>query len=103
MKAVSDRVILIPEKPSENIGGVIIPETSLEKPHKGIVVSVGMDCKEIKEGDNVLFLKGHGLSFQEGDNELLVIKESDILGKFSETELTDDICKLVRIYGKMKL
>jgi chaperonin GroES len=103
MKAVSDRLIVAPEKPKANIGGVIIPENLIEKPMRGVVVSAGSDCRGVKTGDEILFLKGHGLVFNEGGNELLVLREADVLGVFSETELTDDICKLIRIHKKMKL
>lgn len=82
MKAVSDRIILVPEKPKDNIGGVIIPDNLIGKPEKGIVFSVGIDCREVKQGDEILFLRGHGFAFTDEGEERLVITEKDVLGIF---------------------
>ena len=79
IKTVSDRIILIPQKPADNIGGVLIPDASKLKPAKGIVTSVGPDCREVKEGYEILFLEGHGVAHQEGETEYLIIKEQDVL------------------------
>lgn len=83
MQAVSDRIILIPEKPKDNIGGVILPDNLIGKPEKGIVISVGIDCREVKSGDEILFLRGHGFAFTEENEERVVITEKDVLGIFT--------------------
>jgi chaperonin GroES len=70
-------------------GGIIIPETAQEKPHEGEVMSVGPGAiddsgkrvvPEVKVGDMVLFGKWSGTEVKVDGNELLIMKESDIMG-----------------------
>jgi chaperonin GroES len=70
-------------------GGIIIPETAKEKPQEGEVVSVGPGARneqgqivalDVKAGDRVLFGKWSGTEVKIGGEELLVMKESDIIG-----------------------
>lgn len=92
MQAVSDRIILVPEKPKDNIGGVILPDNLIGKPEKGIVISVGIDCREVKAGDEILFLRGHGFAFTEQNTreEMLVITEKDVLGIFTNKKVNQN-------------
>ncbi len=75
----------------ENVtsGGIIIPDTAKEKPMKGKVVAVGSGMRdekgtliplEIKVGDVVLFAKWAGTEIKLDGEEILVMKESDIIG-----------------------
>lgn len=80
IKAVSDRVILIPEPVKDQINGIYIPDTSLKKPQRGHVVSVGPDCREVKIGYEVTFLCGHGVLIEDEGIEKLIITEKDVLG-----------------------
>ena len=70
-------------------GGIIIPDTAKEKPQEGEVVSVGPGARneqgqivalDVKAGDRVLFGKWSGTEVKIGGEELLVMKESDIIG-----------------------
>ena len=71
-------------------GGIIIPETAQEKPQEGEIVSVGpgvLDEKtgkrtplEVKAGDRVLFGKWSGTEVKLDGEELLIMKESDVMG-----------------------
>ena len=85
IKAIGDRIVLIPEPIQDNIGGIYIPDTSLKKPMRGKVVSVGEDCKEVKVGYEVIFLEGHGVTvdgfliIREGTNG----RDGDVLGYYT--------------------
>jgi chaperonin GroES len=70
-------------------GGIIIPETAKEKPQEGEVVSVGPGARDeagklvpldVKAGDRVLFGKWSGTEVKIDGQDLLIMKESDILG-----------------------
>src|ERR671939_1780104 len=70
-------------------GGIIIPDTAKEKPQEGEVLAVGpgtlndrgeLRPLDVKAGDRVLFGKWSGTEVRLGGEELLIIKESDILG-----------------------
>ena len=70
-------------------GGIIIPDTAKEKPQEGEVVSVGTGTRaddgkvtplDVKAGDRILFGKWSGTEVKVDGEELLIMKESDILG-----------------------
>jgi len=70
-------------------GGIIIPDTAKEKPQEGEVVAVGEGARseagdrqplDVKPGDRVLFGKWSGSEVKIDDEDLLIMKESDILG-----------------------
>lgn len=70
-------------------GGIIIPETAKEKPMEGEVLAVGSGVRneqgqvvplDVKAGDRVLFGKWSGTEVKIGGEDLLIMKESDILG-----------------------
>ena len=70
-------------------GGIIIPDTAKEKPQEGEIVSVGTGSKaedgkvtplDVKAGDRVLFGKWSGTEVKVDGEDLLIMKESDILG-----------------------
>ena len=83
-------------------GGIIIPDTAQEKPSEGQVVSVGSggrteDGKEIamdvKAGDRVLFGKWSGTEVTIDGEELLIMKESDIMGVIEVTKKSKKTAK----------
>jgi len=84
VKPLHDRVFVRPE-PLEEItsGGIIIPDTAKEKPQRGIIVAVGPGKKDepvtVKGGDTVLYGKYAGTEIQLGGEDLLIMRESDIL------------------------
>ncbi|MCE9507708.1 MAG: co-chaperone GroES [Alphaproteobacteria bacterium] len=89
-KPLHDRVLLRRlESESKTAGGIIIPDTAKEKPAQAEVVSVGTGVRDdsgklvplaVKEGDVVLFSKWSGSEVTIDGEELLVVKESDIMG-----------------------
>ncbi|HRE52843.1 MAG TPA: co-chaperone GroES [Flavitalea sp.] len=79
-----DRVIVKPAKAEEKTaGGIIIPDTAKEKPQRGTVVAAGPGKKDepttVKTGDVVLYGKYSGTEIQIGGDDLLIMRESDIL------------------------
>jgi len=64
-------------------GGIIIPDTAKEKPQRGVVVAVGTGKKDepmtVKVGDNVLYGKYAGTEIQIEGQDLLIMRESDLL------------------------
>ncbi|MCK4945695.1 MAG: co-chaperone GroES [Alphaproteobacteria bacterium] len=89
-RPLHDRVLLRRlESESKTAGGIIIPDTVKEKPAEAEVVSVGTGIRDesgklvalaVKEGDLVLFSKWSGSEVTINGEELLVVKESDIMG-----------------------
>lgn len=90
IKPLHDRV-LVKRLEEETItpGGIIIPDSAKEKPTKGKVLAVGAGARDesgklipldVKEGDTVLFAKWGGTEVKVDGEELLIMKESDILG-----------------------
>ena len=70
-------------------GGIIIPDSAKEKPSEGQVIAVGPGARDeagkivpldVKKGDRILFGKWSGTEVKIGDDELLIMKESDIMG-----------------------
>jgi chaperonin GroES len=77
------------ESDEKTPGGLIIPETAKEKPQEGEVVSVGAGAKgdagariamDVKAGDKILFGKWSGSEIKIDGEDLMIMKESDILG-----------------------
>jgi chaperonin GroES len=90
IKPLEDRVVIMPSEDSETMrGGLYIPDTAKEKPTQGEVIAVGpgrMDKgtrvpMELSVGDKVIYGKYSGTPFQLGDDEVIIIKASDILAK----------------------
>ena len=88
-----DRVVVKRlEEDTKTKGGIIIPDTAAEKPQRGKVVAVGpggrgedgkLQPMEVKAGDKVLFGKWSGTEVKIDGDELLIMKESDIMGILS--------------------
>ena len=88
-----DRVVVRRlESEEKTAGGLIIPDSAKEKPAEGEVVSVGAGARDesgkrismdIKAGDKVLFGKWSGTEVKIDDEDMLIMKESDILGILS--------------------
>lgn len=89
-RPLHDRVLLERlEEDSKTLGGIIIPDSAKEKPMKGKVLAVGSGILseggkvvplDVKAGDVVLFSKWSGTEVTIDGKELLVMKESDIMG-----------------------
>ena len=89
-RPLHDRVVIRRiEQEARSAGGVIIPDTVKEKPMEGEVVAVGSGTRsedgtltplDVKAGDRILFGKWSGTEVKMDGEELLIMKESDILG-----------------------
>lgn len=89
-RPLGDRVVVRRVKEDQKSpGGIIIPDTVQEKPQEGVIVAVGpgaLDDKgkriapEVKTGDQVLFGKWSGTEVKLDNEDLLIMKESDIMG-----------------------
>ncbi len=90
IQPLEDRVVIMPNDDVEEMrGGLYIPDTAKEKPTQGEVIAVGPGRVEegnrvpmdISVGDKVIYGKYSGTQFQLGDDEVIIIKASDILAK----------------------
>ncbi len=89
-KPLHDRVLVRRiEEDTKTKGGIIIPDTAKEKPQQGEVIAIGSGSKsedgkvtplDVKAGDTILFGKWSGSEVTIDGEELLIMKESDILG-----------------------
>ena len=90
IRPLQDRVIVKRlEEEQKTAGGIIIPDTAKEKPQKGEIISAGPGKKgddgklvplDVKAGDKVLFSKYAGTEIKVEGEELLIMREDDIMG-----------------------
>ncbi len=93
-RPLHDRVVVRRiEAEEKSAGGIIIPDTAKEKPSEGEVIAVGPGGRDesgklipidVREGDRVLFGKWSGTEVKIDGQELLIMKESDIMGIITE-------------------
>jgi chaperonin GroES len=93
IEPLGDRVVIKPTAKEEvSKGGIILPDTAKEKPQEGKIVAVGPGrvtedgkriAMEVKKGDKVIYSKYAGTEFKLGDDELIIMREGDILAKKS--------------------
>ena len=89
-RPLHDRVVVRRiEEDTKTSGGIIIPDTAKEKPQQGEVLAVGpgkrdetgkLVALDVREGDQILFGKWSGTEVKSDGEELLIMKESDVLG-----------------------
>ena len=89
-RPLHDRVVVKRlEQETKSAGGIIIPDTAAEKPQQGEITAVGPGARDesgklvpldVKKGDRVLFGKWSGTEVKIDGHELLIMKESDIMG-----------------------
>jgi len=89
-RPLHDRVVIRRvEAEEKTLGGIIIPDTAKEKPMEGEVVAVGPGARgedgkiqplDVKSGDRVLFGKWSGTEVKLDNEDLIIMKESDIMG-----------------------
>jgi len=94
-RPLHDRVVVKRvEQEEKTAGGIIIPDTAKEKPMEGEVVAVGPGARnekgelvalDVKAGDRILFGKWSGTEVKIDGQELLIMKESDIMGIIEKT------------------
>ena len=91
LQPLGDRVVVKPI-PKEDVtkGGIVLPDTVKEKPQEGKVLAVGPGkmtddgkriAMDVKVGDVVIYAKYGGSEIKEDDEELIILRESDILAK----------------------
>ena len=95
-RPLHDRVVIRRvEEDTKTAGGIIIPDTAKEKPSQGEVVAVGPGARnekgeivalDVKAGDTVLFGKWSGTEVKIDGEDLLIMKESDIMGVLEKTK-----------------
>ena len=91
LKPLGDRLIVKPSDEEETTAsGIVLPDTAKEKPQKGKVIAVGDGVVnedgsrrplDVSEGDEVLYSKYGGTEVTVEDEDLLVLRESDVLAK----------------------
>lgn len=91
LQPLDDRIVVRPIKKEEMTkGGIILPDTAKEKPQEGEVIAVGPGKltddgtrieMDIKKGDKVMYAKFSGTEIKLDDEELLIMRESDVLAK----------------------
>jgi len=91
IKPLGERVVIKPI-PKEEVskGGIVIPDTAKEKPQEGEIIAVGPGklsedgkriAMEVKVGDKVVYSKYAGTEFKLDEEEVVIMRESDILAK----------------------
>ncbi|KQU79770.1 MULTISPECIES: co-chaperone GroES [unclassified Mesorhizobium] len=89
-RPLHDRVVVRRvESESKTAGGIIIPDTAKEKPQEGEIIAIGSGARDeagklvpldVKAGDRILFGKWSGTEVKLNGEDLLIMKESDIMG-----------------------
>ncbi|MQF68994.1 co-chaperone GroES [SAR202 cluster bacterium AD-804-J14_MRT_500m] len=92
-KPLGERLVIQPtEQEQTTASGIILPDTVKEKPQEGEVVAVGAGRvtdegktipMELKVGDKVIYSKYAGTEYKDGDQEYLILRESDVLAKLN--------------------
>jgi len=91
---LGERLVILPiEQEETTSSGLFLPDTAKEKPQEGEIVAVGEGRlndegkrvpMEVKVGDRVIYSKYAGTEYKDGDEEYLILRESDILAKVSK-------------------
>ena len=90
LKPLEDRIVVKPgEEEEKTVSGIVIPDTAKEKPQEGSVVAVGPGRFEdgarvpldVAVGDTVIYSKYGGTEIKLGVDEVLILRESDVLAK----------------------
>ena len=92
LKPLGDRLIVLPlEEEQTTSGGIVLPDTALERPQRGSVVAVGPGERsrdtgeviplDVAEGDTVVFSKYGGTEIKIEGDDYLILRESDVLAK----------------------
>ena len=95
MQPLGDRLIVeVLEDELETVSGIVLPDTAKEKPQRGKVLAVGPGSRndrgelvpmDVSEGDEVIFSKYGGTEIKLGTDEVLILRESDVLAKVVNT------------------
>jgi chaperonin GroES len=96
LQPLGDRLIVeVLDEDLETVSGIVLPDTAKEKPQRGRVLAVGPGARsqetgervqmEVGEGDEVVFSKYGGTEVRIGMDEVLILRESDVLAKLVHT------------------
>jgi chaperonin GroES len=95
LQPLGDRLIVeVLEEEEITISGIVLPDTAREKPQRGRVLAVGPGARDedgeyikmdVEEGDEVIFSKYGGTEIKLGVDEVLILRESDVLAKVVST------------------
>ena len=93
LKPMGERVVVKPSEGEQTTkGGIFLPDTAKEKPQEGEVIAVGPGrvsddgtriAMDVAKGDRVIYSKFAGTEYKDGEDEYLILRESDILAKLS--------------------
>jgi len=91
LKPLGDRLIVeVLEEEETTVSGIVLPDTAKEKPQRGRVLAVGPGPRDedgeyiqmdLEEGDEIVFSKYGGTEIKVGTEDLLILRESDVLAK----------------------
>ena len=95
LQPLGDRLIVeVLDEESTTASGIVLPDTAQEKPQRGKVLSVGPGSRDedgeyikmdVEEGDEIIFSKYGGTEIKLGTDEVLILRESDVLAKAAGT------------------
>ena len=95
LKPLGDRLIVtVLEEEETTVSGIVLPDTAKEKPQRGRVLAVGPGARDedgdyipldLEEGDEIIFSKYGGTEIKLGVDEVLILRESDVLAKVVNT------------------
>ncbi len=91
LQPLGDRLVVqVLDEEEQTVSGIVLPDTAKEKPQRGRVLAVGPGTRdedgkfvgmEVAEGDEIVFSKYGGTEFKLGAEEVLILRESDVLAK----------------------
>ena len=95
LKPLGDRVIVeLLDEEETTVSGIVLPDTAKEKPQRGRVLAVGPGSRDedgnyikmdVEEGDEVIFSKYGGTEIKLGADEVLILRETDVLAKVTSS------------------
>ena len=95
LKPLGDRLIVeVLEEEEQTMSGIVLPDTAKEKPQRGRVLAVGPGPRDedgeyikmdVEEGDEIIFSKYGGTEIKVGTDDVLILRESDVLAKVVTT------------------
>ena len=95
LQPLGDRLIVeVLEEEETTVSGIVLPDTAKEKPQRGNVLAVGPGARDengehvamdVEEGDEIIFSKYGGTEIKVGADDVLILRESDVLAKVVTT------------------
>jgi chaperonin GroES len=95
LQPLGDRLIVeVLDEEEQTVSGIVLPDTAKEKPQRGRVLAVGPGTRdedgefvgmEVAEGDEIVFSKYGGTEIKVGSDDVLILRESDVLAKVVNT------------------